>query len=76
MGSNVYYTFIQKKQNKTNIILGAIILGCSRSIAAEFSFFLAIPVMFGVSILKIGDFILDKNVMLLSEFVLWFLFLP
>lgn len=51
-------------------ILGAIILGCSRSIAAEFSFFLAIPVMFGVSILKIGDFILDKNVMLLSEFVL------
>ena len=34
-------------------ILGAIILGCSREIAAEFSFFLAIPVMFGVSLLKI-----------------------
>ena len=34
-------------------ILGAIILGCSREIAAEFSFFLAIPVMFGVSFLKI-----------------------
>lgn len=34
-------------------ILGAIILGCSRSVAAEFSFFLAIPVMFGVSLLKI-----------------------
>ena len=34
-------------------ILGAIILGCSRGIAAEFSFFLAIPVMFGVSLLKI-----------------------
>lgn len=34
-------------------ILGAIILGCSREIAAEFSFFLAIPVMFGVSILKL-----------------------
>lgn len=34
-------------------ILGAIILGCSRSLAAEFSFFLAIPVMFGVSLLKI-----------------------
>lgn len=34
-------------------ILGAMILGCSRGVAAEFSFFLAIPVMFGVSILKI-----------------------
>ena len=34
-------------------ILGAIILGCSREIAAEFSFFLAIPVMLGVSFLKI-----------------------
>ncbi len=34
-------------------ILGAIILGCSREIAAEFSFFLAVPVMFGVSALKL-----------------------
>ncbi|MGN0178554.1 MAG: undecaprenyl-diphosphate phosphatase [Monoglobaceae bacterium] len=34
-------------------ILGGILLGCSRSLAAEFSFFLAIPVMFGVSLLKI-----------------------
>jgi len=34
-------------------ILGAAILGCSRSVAAEFSFFLAIPVMVGVSFLKI-----------------------
>lgn len=35
-------------------ILGAMLVGCSRSVAAEFSFFLAIPVMFGVSILKIA----------------------
>ena len=34
-------------------ILGAMLLGCSRSVAAEFSFFLAIPVMFGVSFLKL-----------------------
>ena len=34
-------------------ILGAILIGCSRGLAAEFSFFLAIPVMFGVSFLKI-----------------------
>ena len=37
-------------------ILGGMILGTSRSVAAEFSFFLAIPVMFGVSILKILTF--------------------
>lgn len=35
-------------------ILGAMILGCSRSVAAEFSFFLGIPVMFGASLLKIA----------------------
>lgn len=35
-------------------ILGAMLIGCSRPVAAEFSFFLAIPVMFGVSLLKIA----------------------
>ncbi len=35
-------------------ILGATLIGCSRTIASEFSFFLAIPVMFGVSVLKIA----------------------
>ncbi len=34
-------------------ILGAIILGTSREIAAEYSFFMAIPIMLGVSFLKI-----------------------
>lgn len=34
-------------------ILGAILMGCSRELAAEFSFFLAIPVMFGVTFLKL-----------------------
>ncbi len=33
-------------------ILGAVILGTSRVVAAEFSFFLAIPIMFGASLLK------------------------
>lgn len=44
-------------------ILGAILIGCSRSLAAEFSFFLAIPVMFGVSFLKIvtNDYIMTSN---------------
>ncbi|MEG0077526.1 undecaprenyl-diphosphate phosphatase [Anaerorhabdus sp.] len=34
-------------------ILGAVLLGCARPVAAEFSFFLAIPMMFGASLLKL-----------------------
>lgn len=37
-------------------IIGAMLLGCSRSVAAEFSFFLAIPVMFGASLLKAAKY--------------------
>ncbi len=37
-------------------ILGAMLLGTSRHVAAEFSFFLAIPVMFGASLLKLVKF--------------------
>lgn len=37
-------------------ILGGIILGSSRYIATEFSFFLSIPVMFGASALKLAKF--------------------
>ncbi len=35
-------------------IIGALLLGVSRSAAAEFTFYLAIPVMFGASVLKIA----------------------
>ena len=42
-------------------ILGAMVLGCSRSAAAEFSFFLGIPVMFGASGLKIVEYFLEGN---------------
>ena len=37
-------------------IIGALILGLSRSLAAEFSFFMSIPVMFGASLLKLRKF--------------------
>lgn len=37
-------------------IIGALLLGVSRTAAAEFTFFLAIPVMFGASLLKIVQF--------------------
>ena len=40
-------------------ILGAILLGVSRSAGAEFSFFLAIPTMLGASLLKVVKFILE-----------------
>jgi len=34
-------------------IIGAMLLGCSRTVAAEFTFFLGIPVMFGASLLRV-----------------------
>lgn len=60
-------------------ILGAIILGASRFVAAEFSFFLSIPVMFGVTFLKMGSFFRDGGsftgmqsiVMLVGFIVSW-----
>ena len=40
-------------------ILGAMLLGTSRTVAAEFTFFLAIPVMFGASLIKVLKFGFD-----------------
>lgn len=37
-------------------ILGGILIGCSRLVAAEFTFYVAIPVMFGASFLKMMKF--------------------
>ncbi|MDD6350146.1 undecaprenyl-diphosphate phosphatase [Intestinibaculum porci] len=37
-------------------IVGSLMIGVSRTVAAEFTFFLAIPVMFGASLLKIAKF--------------------
>ena len=55
-------------------ILGALLLGTSRFIAAEYSFYLSIPVMFGASLLKIVKFGFDFTgyeifVLLLGMFV-------
>lgn len=47
-------------------ILGAIILGTSRYVAAEYSFLLSIPVMFGASALKILKFGFDFTAMELA----------
>lgn len=40
-------------------ILGAIFLGVSRSAAAEFSFFLALPTMLGASLLKLVKYMIE-----------------
>ena len=40
-------------------IVGALLIGVSRTVAAEYTFFLAIPVMFGASLLKIVKFGFD-----------------
>lgn len=37
-------------------IVGALLIGVSRSVAAEYTFFLAVPVMFGASALKLVKF--------------------
>lgn len=42
-------------------ILGAILIGCSRYVSAEFSFFLGIPTMFGASGLKIVKYFAEGN---------------
>ena len=46
----------QLNQNKRNRILGGMLCGVSRPAGAEFSFFLAIPVMLGASFLKLLKF--------------------
>ena len=40
-------------------ILGAVILGAGRNVAAEFSFFLAVPVMLGASALEILKYFME-----------------
>ena len=43
-------------------IVGGLLLGASRPVAAEFTFFLAIPVMFGASALKVVKYLMEGMV--------------
>lgn len=58
-------------------ILGAILIGIARPVAAEFTFFLAVPVMFGASLIKILKFGLtftsSEAIILLTGMVVAFL---
>lgn len=51
-------------------ILGAILLGCSRYVASEFSFFLAVPVMAGASGLKLLKYFLKTGMFTGEEWLL------
>ena len=51
-------------------ILGAILIGTSRNIAAEFTFFLAIPVMVGASLYKLLKFIMSGAIIAANEYVI------
>lgn len=51
-------------------IIGALLMGLSRPVAAEFSFFMAIPTMLGASGLKAVKFLLDGAAMTGAESVI------
>ncbi len=51
-------------------ILGASLLGTSRTVAAEFSFFLGVPAMFGASAIKLLKFFLDGFTFTSSEIII------
>lgn len=54
-------------------ILGAVLLGCSRYVASEFSFFLAVPVMAGASGLKLIKYFLKVGMFSGTELLLLFI---
>ena len=51
-------------------IVGALLLGVSRTAAAEFTFFMAIPVMCGASLLKIVKYLLEGMTLGASEWMI------
>ncbi len=59
MGAFQCLSLIPGTSRSGSTILGAIILGVSRSAGAEFSFFMAIPTMLGASALKLLKFVME-----------------
>lgn len=51
-------------------IIGGLLLGCTRTVASKFTFFLAIPVMFGASLLKIVKFLAKGGAMGANEWAI------
>lgn len=59
--------FVPGTSRSGSTILGGMCIGTSRTAAAEFSFFLAIPIMVGASGLKIVKYVADYGVGFTSE---------
>lgn len=57
IGSFQVLSLIPGTSRSGSTIMGALLCGVSRTAAAEFSFFLAIPVMLGASLLKIAKYV-------------------
>ena len=68
MGAFQCLSLIPGTSRSGSTILGAIILGVSRSAGAEFSFFMAIPTMLGASFLKLVKFLFSGVGMTFTEF--------
>lgn len=50
-------------------IIGGMLCGCSRTAAAEYTFFLAIPIMFGWGVVKAAKFMMEGLVMTQTEII-------
>lgn len=48
-------------------IIGGMLMGTSRPVATEFTFYLGIPVMFGASLLKVAKFLLSGTALTVSQ---------
>lgn len=51
-------------------ILGGLLSGCTRTLASEYSFFIAIPTMFGASLLKVVKYLTNTGMFTLSQLIL------
>lgn len=70
IGSFQVLSLIPGTSRSGSTIMGGLISGVSRTVSAEFSFFMAIPVMLGASALKILKFIMDGFVATSDEILL------
>ncbi len=71
IGAYQVLSLIPGTSRSGSTILGGMLSGVSRSASAEFSFFMAIPVMLGASFLKIVKFVLGGAV--ISTLEIWLL---
>ena len=72
IGAYQVLSLIPGTSRSGSTILGGMLSGVSRTAAAEFSFFLAIPVMAGASALKVLKFVMDGFTATTLELVLLF----